>query len=110
MARTDRPLDRVREAMRRLSRDKWLSPKETRDYTHSLLRHAVWTTPSIFLDRVYPDACNAVGMIRGLPPAFPGEAHYGDVLSLVRNHRKSDHRPMELKLLNLVRSKYENDR
>ncbi|WP_428414417.1 hypothetical protein [Methylibium sp.] len=81
--RNDAPVVRVRAALARLSRDRWLHPREVSEYAHRLAGHCsrrpCWTA-----DNAYPMECAGVGMLRGRPPAFRADKDYAAFVAALR--------------------------
>lgn len=94
--RDDKPSHRARMALNRLSRDRWISGAECRRIlcgwigNNSAYRAAI-------------AGCEYVGIIRGMPPAFLWDDHYGYVLTAVKSG-KSDTEIM-IRLLTIMDKK-----
>ncbi len=97
------PSVRVGRAMARLSRDKWLSGEEVRRVTLALAMCASPARPHWVAQNAIRGECEHVGMIRGRPPAFVFEQHYGEVLRAVKNLTGNCKIAPEIALLQTVR-------
>ena len=91
------PSRRARLALNRLSRERWISGKECGE----ILRGWVGNNSAY---RAAMAGCEYVGIIGGIPPAFPFEPHYGEVLDAVKS-RGSDTQKMIRLLTILARKK-----
>jgi hypothetical protein len=67
----------------------------------ALSRCASGATPMQVFRRSIPIECEAVGMIRGKPPAFLFEPHYRKILAAVQKNQKRGAAFVELALLQL---------
>lgn len=96
--RSWRPVDRVRTALERISRDRFLDGEQVSTIAESLAAccsdNPRWTAKS-----AYAACCEAVGMLRGKPPAHPFEPEYGDYLKAL-HHRKPAN--AELAILQII--------
>lgn len=102
--RTDRPSDRVRAAMRRLSRDTWMPPDEVARIGTRLSKTASPTAWAVVQKHSYAMECEVVGMIGGLPPAFVFEDHYRAVLRAVQTNIKKGREAVMIAILKTVRT------
>lgn len=102
--RLDRPSDRVRSAMRRLSRDTWLAPDEVARIGTRLSKTASPVAWAVVQKHAYAGECEVVGMIGGLPPAFVWEDHYRDVLRAVQSNIKKGREAVMIAILKTVRT------
>lgn len=100
MGRRDRPVDRVRAAMRRLSRDRWLAPDECVNISMRLAEccsgQPSWTAQSAVWG-----ACIAIGMLRGTAPAMPWDSDYGRFVAALHGLKRDDRAKAELLILKL---------
>lgn len=95
------PYLRVRLAMARLTRDRWMAPEDVTKTVNRLLTCA--TAPGFLGGRnVVPFECQGVGMIRGRPPAYHFEPHYPVVLDAVRRVLKNPKLCPEIEILKTV--------
>lgn len=92
---------RARSALNRLSRDRWISGKDC----EKIIRN--WVTNSSAYKAVMQGGIEYVGIVRGMPPAFPFESHYKKVYK-VANSKKSDAKIMIEFLLILKEVQDEN--
>lgn len=109
--RAQPPSWRVGRALWRLSRDRWLAGPEVSRLGLALAA-CLSDRPAAVLRGTRVDACVAVGMWRGRPPAYTFEPHYRDVLEAVRKNIGRGAVAVELALLRVVRSNgddHEND-
>jgi len=94
------PANRVRRALARLSRDKWLAPTECIDLAQRLAAccsaNSSWTA-----DAAVPDACLVIGMLRGMPPAFPWDHDYPKFMAALRGLKPQQSAKAELLILKL---------
>lgn len=98
------PSVRVSNAMKRISRDKWLCSSEVRRIGLALSRRASTYSPHTVFRAAIPMECEyGVGMIRGKPPAFLWEDTYGAVLNVAKKYdkrrRKISHEEVLIKFL-----------
>lgn len=102
--RLQTPSYRVRRALARMSRDRWLPPETVRSAALRLAScvsgNPIWTA-----DHAYPMECAAVGMLRGAPPAWRWDADYKDFLDALGGKKRFKPGQPELLILklNLVR-------
>lgn len=99
------PSERVRKAMARLTRDKWMPPSEVHQTALALARHCTHGNAAAcaVVKAAVPLACiAAVGMVRGGPPAHPEDPHYLDVFQAVRNNERRGAAYTELALLRCI--------
>lgn len=101
LPRSQRPSWRVNRAMRRISRDRWISGLEVRRIGYALASCSSGSPASV-VKYSYAAECEVVGMIRGMPPAFVFEPHYPLVLDAVRKNEKRGSAFIELALLRTV--------
>lgn len=99
--RSWRPVMRVRAAMGRLSRDKWLDPKECKRIAFALSQ-CCSSRPSWVADHALPDACMGVGMLFGEPPAFIWDEQYTHYLQALKGLKSNQSMSPELAILNLT--------
>lgn len=102
-----RPVDRVRRALTRLSRDRWLSGEEVEAARMALAR-CCSAVPSSVAKHACADECTVIGMIRGQPPVYRWDDGYpAFVRSLygIKTSRKAEVELLILKLV-LTRSEY----
>lgn len=96
-----RPIDRVRRALIRVSREKWLHPEDVSRvamaFANRYSANPQWTANS-----AYAQACSVIGMIRGEPPAYPFEPEYHDYLAALRGLKKTETAAAELLILKLT--------
>lgn len=86
-SRIDKPSLRVRAAMERLSRNRWLTGKECREFAWRLSLCASWSTNgahSVYRGAM-PKECEVIGMVRGAPPAWLWEPHYKTAMRMLRH-------------------------
>lgn len=98
-----RPSYRVNRAMKRLSRDKWLSPDEVSRIGLSLAKCAAPAGYGMVLKHSYAAECEIVGMINGFPPAFHFDRNYHFVLATVRSILKRKDPVPEIALLSTLK-------
>ena len=100
--RKQKPVYRVSEAVRRLSRDRWLSPRECSDLGFRFARMAGSCRPAQTRDAAIPMPCRwTVGMLRGRPPALPDDPGYVVLMDWLQRHQdgKVKKWPPELTIL-----------
>ena len=107
--RSWRPVLRVRAALTRLSRDKWLSPTDVRNAAIRLALHCS-NNPTWTADRATPGACHVVGMLKGEPPATPQDPDYKQFLKTLNGAKRDEGAKAELLLLNLTIKRISNGR
>ena len=100
-----RPSFRVRAALTRLSRDRWLSGEEVGRIARSLAARAAWSQHGIssIVRASCADDCFYVGMIDGKPPAYRFESHYRDVCAVVEKLERNKRLVPEIEFLKIVR-------
>ena len=103
-SRFQKPSYRVWAAMKRLSRDRWLSPSEVETIGMALARRASPGRPHWVLKAAIADECDVVGMIDGKPPAYTFEPHYGEVLKAAKKIKATRVAHAEIEFLKTVRS------
>ncbi len=110
MRTSDQPANyRVRRALTRLSRDRWLSGREVRDIAIRLARccsgNPAWTA-----DHSYPMPCSVIGMLRGMPPAWTLDDDYRDFVHALRDLKCRKPFDGELLILKLTLKRNANGR
>lgn len=95
-----RPCDRVRSALNRLSRDRWISGDECRKLVHSLAC-CCSGSPSTVAKAAMAAECEFVGMLRGYPPAFIFEDDYRDFFIALSGLKRDSQAKAELLILKL---------
>jgi hypothetical protein len=101
--------DRVRVALGRLSRDRWLPPADVQ--TAALrLAECVSRNPSWTADKACPKECTVVGMLKGAPPAWMWDADYGAFVRALSNLNTSKPNAGELAILQLTLKRMKHGR
>lgn len=77
-------VNRVRRALIRLSRDKWLPPEAVRETAYSLASHCSYNTHTT-IKHAYRDECDFVGMVRGHPILPTYDPKYSGLIHAIRN-------------------------
>ena len=97
------PQVRLRAAMTRCSRDRWLSPEDVRTLAYSFAKcvsnNTIWTAE--FYMKSVP-GCEAVGMIRGTTPFPLGSPSYLRFLEVLRNKNKRKLKTVEEEILRIT--------
>ncbi len=107
--RKDRPVDRIRAVMRRLSRDRYLTGGEVVMISRKLARLASPGRYYTVINNAFARECDCIGMIDGYPPAFVFEKRHAFFFEAMKGRKPDNDGTNELLLLNtLIRSmKYE---
>ena len=98
--RHEKPSYRVWRAMKRISRDKWLSPEEVGRISRGLAYHCCWGhgAQRMALKFAIDDLCIHVGMIDGKPPFDKHEKGFNLFRKWIATGNKRT--PAELAILN----------
>lgn len=107
--RSWRGVERVRAALKRLSRDRWLSPDEVRKKALALAWYCSGR-PHRTVDYALPAECNVIGMLRGEPPAYRLEDDYMDFFKALHGLKRDSGAKAELIILNLTIKRISNGR
>lgn len=100
--RQDKPSNRVRAAINRLSRDRPLWPEEVRELTWAFARRATWTPQGeAHVVKAVLGMHDQVPWFRGSPVSFPFEPGYTEVRKAVRNADRRKPHSLEITLLRL---------
>lgn len=83
-----RPALRLRLALDRVSRDKWLLPDDLQKISYALAKCASPSHPMQIMQVAYAPCCKCVGMIRGKPPFMPFDEKYMEVLYAVEKIKR----------------------
>ncbi len=94
------PASRVRRALARLSRERWLAPAECTELAQTLAA-CCSANPSWTAQGALPDCCIAVGMLRGMPPADPLDPDYPKFVAALRGLKPQQSAKAELLILKL---------
>lgn len=100
--RGSKPIIRIHASMKRLSRDKWLSPEEVMEISTRLSKLCSTSYGNI-VKHAFPYECFIVGMIKGEPPAYLFENRYKAVLEAVKKVEHSKTLTPEIELLKAMR-------
>ena len=100
------PSLRVRLALKRISRNRWLSPDEVCAAAKklTLCLSSGGSSFNSIIKASYAQECEHVGMINGQPPSFHFEPHYGRVIDARQKAKKSKHNKVlfEIELLKIM--------
>lgn len=107
--RSWKAVDRVRAALKRISRDKWLSPQEVCDTAARLAVHCSGN-PTWTADRAVPGECTVIGMLKGEPPAWRWEDDYKTFFKALHGLNRDSGAKAELIILNLTIKRISNGR
>ena len=87
----ERPKDKVRMVLRRLSRNRWILPRELRNITWALCRRyssSPWNVCTAVIGYGFVGgACEMTGMFRGEPLLFMGEPGYFNLVEVLRQYQ-----------------------
>ena len=102
--RRDKPIVRVENAMRRLSRDRWLSPATVRKVAVAFARLAGSSRPSVTAEAAVAFSAYYAGMLRGRPASWPGSPGWGVIVDFGRRYDEGKVRTNlpELRLLQII--------
>lgn len=99
--RRDQPVIRVRSAVVRLSRDKWLAPCEVERLAMAFARNASIGNPFVVAKHAFDTVVAQVGLLRGVPPAYPGDPRWRRYSDALRHRKMKRDLSNELLLLKL---------
>lgn len=103
---------RVAAIMTRISRDKYLFPREVLEIAFRVACR-VSNNPHASCRSAVPMSCSlAVGMLRGKPPLYHWEQGYSELVRKVREMEKATKRPVlpELVILNIIAAAKKRER
>jgi hypothetical protein len=92
---------RVRKAMERLTRNKWMCGEDVKRIGYRLSCCAS-DVPWSVMKAVIPGEAEIVGMIHGAPVAYAFETHYREVLKLLWKQKEKLDSSIELSILNIL--------
>lgn len=98
--RSDKPSYRVALALRRLSRDRWLSGEEASDLCFRLSQCASPRSWPNVAKAAMCGECEFIGMYHGEPPTYHFDPNYGDVYRALSGVKRKKDASVELMILN----------
>lgn len=105
--RSWKAVERIRAALKRISRDKWLSPDEIRGMALHMARLCS-SNPTWTASHAIPMECEAIGMLKGEPPAWRWEDDYKTYFSALHGLNRDSGAKAELIILNLTIKRLSN--
>lgn len=94
---------RINWALERISRDRWISPKELAQITEKLCA-CLFLDPGRAVDAVFSKhpGCLALGMLRGRVPFDPMTLKAAKFEEVVKRKRRANSPPIELEILKIA--------
>jgi len=92
---------RVWRALRRISRDRWVSGDEVFSIGIRLAR-CCSGRPTVVLQKAIEPECEAIGMIQGFAPAHVSDVDYGRYIDALSGKKPRNDLSIELEILKLL--------